>query len=730
MNRRALALAATVLVLAPAGAHAAPLTGVDLSRYVRVGRYDLPEPTRTAAPSGSLLAQEASSVTYDWDTGTLFVVGDGGTSVVQVDKAGRLIDSMTLAAGSSPQGTEFYDTEGIAYVGGGRLVITEERYRQLDRFTYVPNTTLTRAQAQTVKLGTTIGNTGLEGVTGDPVTGGLIAVKETQPEGIFQTGVDWAAGTATNGSPTTDESANLFDPALAGLNDFSDVFALANVRTLTGPDASHLLVISQESGKIVNIDRAGRVSSALVIRSDAGNPLSVAEQTDEGVTMDDDGNLYVVNEEGGGDVNHPQLWVYAPSTAPDQAPTGVTLTHPVASLPDTISTAAPVKVADVDVADDGIGVNDLSVTGPDAGAFTVDDSGLYLKAGTVLDHLAKPSYAVGVAVDDPSVGATPDAVSAPFTLAVTGGGAAPSLAVTEVSPWSSGNAPYLADWWELTNTGPRTVDLSGFKMDDNSNAFANAVALNGVPTLAPGRTVVFIEGNGTTASAFKTAWFGANVPAGFAIGTYSGSGVGLSTDGDAVNIFDPQGDRVTGVTFGSSTTGFTFDNAARLGGTAISTLSVAGRNGAFVAADGQETGSPGAVHPAVAGTVGGTVPATLGLALGAPASFGAFVPGVAHDYIATTGATVTSTAGDAALSVTGANLANGAFTLAQALQADADRETYAPVSSTPATLLTYSGPVSNDAVRLGFVQPIAATDPLRTGTYATTLTFTLSTTSP
>ena len=64
-----------------------------------------PEPTRTAAPAGNLLAQEASAVTYDWDTGTLFVAGDGGTSVVQVTKTGQLIDSMTLAPGASPQGT-------------------------------------------------------------------------------------------------------------------------------------------------------------------------------------------------------------------------------------------------------------------------------------------------------------------------------------------------------------------------------------------------------------------------------------------------------------------------------------------------------------------------------------------------------------------------------------------------------------------------------------------------
>src|SRR5882724_3828908 len=95
----------------------------DLSSYVRVGRFDLPEPTRTAAPLHSLLAQEASGVTYDWDTGTLFVVGDGGTSVVQVSTTGQLISSMTLAQGSSPQGTEFYDPEGITYIGGGKFVM-------------------------------------------------------------------------------------------------------------------------------------------------------------------------------------------------------------------------------------------------------------------------------------------------------------------------------------------------------------------------------------------------------------------------------------------------------------------------------------------------------------------------------------------------------------------------------------------------------------------------------
>ena len=39
-------------------------------------------------------------------------------------------------------------------------------------------------------------------------------------------------------------------------------------------------------------------------------------------------------------------------------------------------------------------------------------------------------------------------------------------------------------------------------------------------------------------------------------------------------------------------------------------------------------------------------------------------------------------------------------------------------------------PVSNDPVTIGFQQTILANEPLRTGTYAKTLTFTLSTTTP
>ncbi|MDA0181929.1 hypothetical protein OJ997_16620 [Solirubrobacter phytolaccae] len=116
--------------------------------------------------------------------------------------------------------------------------------------------------------------------------------------------------------------------------------------------------------------------------------------------------------------------------------------------------------------------------------------------------------------------------------------------------------------------------------------------------------------------------------------------------------------------------------------------------------------------------VGGSVPATLSLTLGAPASFGAFTPGVEKTYTASTYADVVSTAGDASLAVGGlGHLTNGAFSLPEPLQVSLSKSSWA-------------APVSNDRVAIGFSQKINANDALRTGSYAKTLTFTLSTTTP
>jgi predicted dienelactone hydrolase len=131
---------------------------------------------------------------------------------------------------------------------------------------------------------------------------------------------------------------------------------------------------------------------------------------------------------------------------------------------------------------------------------------------------------------------------------------------------------------------------------------------------------------------------------------------------------------------------------------------------------------------AASGGVSGTVPATLSLTLGPAPSLGAFVPGVNGTYTATGTANVISTAGDAALSVSDPSstapgrLVNGTFALTAPLLVGGN-----PL---PTTVKTWTAPTSNEPVQIPFSQSIGANEPLRTGTYSKTLTFTLSTTSP
>ena len=141
--------------------------------------------------------------------------------------------------------------------------------------------------------------------------------------------------------------------------------------------------------------------------------------------------------------------------------------------------------------------------------------------------------------------------------------------------------------------------------------------------------------------------------------------------------------------------------------------------------------------------VSGTVPATLSLTMGPSAAFGTFVPAVANVYNASTTANVITSSLGSTLSVADPSpfatgrLINGTFSLAQPLQiaatsAGGTGAAFATIggSSAPTSILTYPGPISNDTVTLNFRQPIAVTDPLRTGPYSKTLTFTLSTTQP
>ncbi|MFN5848208.1 MAG: lamin tail domain-containing protein, partial [Chitinophagales bacterium] len=346
----------------------------------------------------------------------------------------------------------------------------------------------------------------------------------------------------------------------------------------------------------------------MLLNSNNQNNWATENETFSTITSfrDNNGNIYIVSENGGGDINHPQLWVYAPSTTPNQAPTAIALTNTVPSIIENSITTPAVRVADILLTDDGLGTNTYSLSGADANNFQITASSLFIKPGTVLDFETKSTYNVTVNVDDTTVGATPDA-SVNFVLSVTDlvneTPQLPNVTISEVAPWGSGNSPAAADWFEVTNNGTTALNISGWKVDDSSNSFAASLALTGITSIAPGESVIFLESSASNPAAtvvanFKSLWFGANPPASLQVGTYQGSGIGLSTGGDAVNLYDASGVLQANVIFGASPTVLfkTFNNAVGLNNTTISLLSEVGVNDAFVAVnDVAEIGSPGSV---------------------------------------------------------------------------------------------------------------------------------------
>ena len=77
------------------------------------------------------------------------------------------------------------------------------------------------------------------------------------------------------------------------MNNLSDVATLAPVNSLAGGVAAdHLLVLSLDSRRLVEIDRLGNTISSLDLSG-------ITSQAIEGVTVDERGNIYLVAEDSG-----------------------------------------------------------------------------------------------------------------------------------------------------------------------------------------------------------------------------------------------------------------------------------------------------------------------------------------------------------------------------------------------------------------------------------------------
>jgi len=205
---------------------------------------------------------------------------------------------MTLTGFAS---TAVSDPEGISYIVGGQFVLSLERVRQVALIKYVGDGNATRATTTKVTLGLPCaGNNGNEGIAWDGGSN-FVVVKQRTPQQIFSTSISFAVGTSSNGDSTT-EPTSLFNPSVFNAVDLSDVATLSQLPAgLTADDASNLLVNGASTGSLYEVTHAGAIMSSLFLGlTPTSTVLATAALAHEGVTMDFAGNLYIVNENGGG----------------------------------------------------------------------------------------------------------------------------------------------------------------------------------------------------------------------------------------------------------------------------------------------------------------------------------------------------------------------------------------------------------------------------------------------
>lgn len=270
------------LVAATVGMGAQAASSINLGHYQVSATYAL---SALGGTSGGISGLEASAVTYARDRNSLFFVGDEGTGVVEISLTGQTLG--TMAFNWTNTGSTKHDTEGLTYLGGGVLVVTEERLYDAYRFNYTAGGTANLAASSVSISNATVGNDGLEGISVDPRNGSFVMVKQDVPEDI-------RAGTLTFGANLSGvaNTSTLFDPTLMGVSTLSDVQTLSPVDALAGTAAAdNLLVLSLGSRKLLEVNRLGQTLSSF----DLSNVLP--HNGIEGVTVDEKGNIYLVAEQ-------------------------------------------------------------------------------------------------------------------------------------------------------------------------------------------------------------------------------------------------------------------------------------------------------------------------------------------------------------------------------------------------------------------------------------------------
>ncbi len=191
-----------------------------------------------------------------------------------------------------------------------------------------------------------------------------------------------------------------------------------------------------------------------------------------------------------------------------------------------------------------------------------------------------------------------------LALALLTSAAPGELVITEVMA-SSLHTKYVSptpdadgDWWELTNTGTASVNLTNYQWDDIPTPLTPTVSnFPAGVTIQPGESIIILEEAAENVATWRSAWGLSTATQVINRTQFSNAGgegfSGLGTSGDEINLYDASGKLVSHVEFGASTAGIS--QALQRDGTPIYGLhSVAAKHGAYSSIQfPSDVGSPG-----------------------------------------------------------------------------------------------------------------------------------------
>ncbi len=147
----------------------------------------------------------------------------------------------------------------------------------------------------------------------------------------------------------------------------------------------------------------------------------------------------------------------------NEAPS-LSLAYIITSLPEDTETTDRIKVADIEIIDDALGTNTLRLSDDDIFEI-VNDTEVYIKAGTELDFETQPTLTVSVEIDDLLVGGTPDD-SELLSVSISDVNEAATVSLINLVPISentdTSNSVKVADIEVIDDLlGTNTLSLSG-----------------------------------------------------------------------------------------------------------------------------------------------------------------------------------------------------------------------------------------------------------------------------